>query len=1014
MIQIFISFMIVALLMPLVMKWLGREGFFVAALVPLAGLIWTIAQAPAVLDGHFPQQSMTWVSQLGLVADFRLDTLSWIMALLVNGVGALVLIYCARYFSRKASGLGRFAGFFVAFAGAMFGLVTTDNTLIMYTMWELTTVFSFLLIGHYRDRRASRRAAMEAIIVTTAGGLAMLGGIILLGSLPGGSYSFTELVNAGANGTLLDGAPVGIGAGYVSTALFLILIGALSKSAIFPFHFWLPAAMAAPTPTSAYLHAAAMVKAGVYLVARLAPGFADEVAWDWVIIPAGLLTMVLGGYRALRQNDTKLILAYGTVSQLGFMMVLVGYGTAEVALAGLSVLTAHALFKSCLFLVVGIIDWTAGTRDLRELSGIGRRKPLLAIAGAFGVLSMAGIPPFAGYVGKEAALHALTLGGTKDLVVAWIIVLGSVLTLAYGLRFWWGCFWDKPGVAPTELKNRSRIINTPPVLLAGASLLLGLFPSWWEGLLINHANQNPGEPGHLTLWAGFGLPVVMTGIIIVGGIILFALRRPIETVQRRVAVPFSAEGAYRRIVVNLELFAVDVTARTQSGSQPMYLSITLVVAALAGTTALVLGGTNLDLEYRWFDTVWQVPVVTIGAISALLAARARRRLKAVLLLSLSGYCVALIYELHGAPDLAVTQVLVETITLVVLVLVLRRLPAYFSNRPMAASRWTRAGLGAIVGICVAGFAFFAANARHHEPISSSFADEAYEFGYGKNIVNVTLVDIRAWDTMGEISVLVACAIGVASLLFIRDRKAKIDPLRNIARPGTKNSVWRLKEDEKSQALLIRSREDAMQAEYAEAHHVLEPGRRKLWLPAANTLAVQRRSVILEVGTRLVYHTMLIGSLFLLFAGHNLPGGGFAGGLLAGIALVMRYLAGGRYELGAALPLHPGILMGTGLSVATLAALGPIFFGGTTLQSAVFEFTLPAFGDVKFATAVIFDIGVYLVVVGLVLEILRSMGAEIDRHGEVEGLDDEGIDVPTPQHDTRMEEVTRRDAKESLS
>ncbi|AZN30202.1 Na+/H+ antiporter subunit A [Flaviflexus salsibiostraticola] len=1007
MIELLIAFGVVALAMPAVMKWLGREGFFVAALVPLAGFVWTVAQGPAVLEGSYPQQTLTWVPELGLAGDFRLDTLSWVMSLLVTGIGALVLIYSARYFSRTASGLGRFAAFFVAFAGAMFGLVTTDNTLIMYIMWELTTVFSFLLIGHYRDRRASRRAAMEAIIVTTAGGLAMLGGIILLGELPSGSYSFTDLVSAASAGTLLDGAPAGVGTGYVTTAVVLLLLGALSKSAIFPFHFWLPAAMAAPTPTSAYLHAAAMVKAGVYLVARLAPGFAQMDVWLWIIIPAGLFTMLLGGYRALRQNDTKLVLAYGTVSQLGFMLVLVGYGTAEVALAGLAVLTAHALFKSALFLSVGIVDWMTGTRDLRELSGIGRRRPLLAAAAGFAVLSMAGIPPFAGYVGKEAALHALTYGGTLDLVVAWTIVLGSILTLAYGLRFWWGCFWDKPGVEPTELKNRSAIIIIPPVILAAASLILGLLPSWWESLLIGHADLYPGESGHLTLWAGFGLAVVMTGSIIVGGIILFAVRKPFEKVQRRAAVPFSAEGAYRRIVVGLEHFAGDVTARVQSGSQPMYLSIILATAALAGTGALVFGDTAVDLDYRWYDTAFQVPVVIIACVSAVLAARARRRLKAVLLLSISGYSVALIYELHGAPDLALTQVLVETITLFVFVLVLRRLPAYFSNRPMATSRWFRAGLGIVVGACVGAFAFFAANARQHPPVSSYFPSEAYDFGYGKNIVNVALVDMRAWDTMGEISVVAACAIGVASLLFIRDRQGRIDPRRNIAKPDTKYRVWlRPQEDDQ-----IRRAAEQLDAQLQE-RQVRVPGRNRRWLPAASTLATPRRSVIFEVGTRLIYHTMLMGSLFLLFSGHNLPGGGFAGGLLAGIALTMRYLAGGRYELGAAMPLHPGILMGSGLMVATLSGLAPIILGGTTLESAKFDLVMPIFGEVKFATAIIFDVGVYLVVVGLVLEILRSLGAEVDRHGELEGLDDDGSVVPTPKDDRRKEAVTLREAKES--
>lgn len=1009
MIQLLAAFAVVALAMPVVTRWLGRQGFFVAAIVPLVGFAWTAAQGPAVLAGDYPTQTLTWVPELGLAGDFRLDTLAWVMALLVTGIGALVLIYSARYFARKANGLGRFSAYFVAFAGAMFGLVTTDNTLMMYVMWELTTVFSFLLIGHYRDQRASRRAAMEAIIVTTAGGLAMLGGIILLGELPGGSYSFIELVNAGANGTLLDGSPAWAGEGYVATAIALLLVGALSKSAIIPFHFWLPAAMAAPTPTSAYLHAAAMVKAGVYLVARLAPGYAELDIWTWLIIPAGLFTMVLGGYRALRQNDTKLVLAYGTVSQLGFMMVLVGYGTAEVALAGLAVLTAHALFKSCLFLCVGIVDWMTGTRDLRVLSGIGRRRPVLATASGIAVLSMAGIPPFAGYVGKEAALHALTHGDTTDMIVAWVIVIGSVLTLAYGLRFWWGCFWDKPGVEPTVLKNRSGIIMAPPILLAGASLGLGLFPGWWESLLKGHANLNPGEPGHLALWAGFGLAVVMTGLVIVGGLLLFALRKPFEAAQKKVAVPFSAEDAYRRIVVGLENVAGDVTARVQSGSQPMYLTMILSTAALAGTGALFFGDTAVERNFRWFDTVYQVPVVAVAFIAAVFAARARRRLKAVLLLSISGYCVALIYVLHGAPDLALTQLLVETVTLVVFVLVLRRLPAYFSNRPAATSHWFRAGLGTVVGLCVGGFAFFAANARTHVPVSADFASEAYDFGYGQNIVNVTLVDIRAWDTMGEISVVVACAIGVASLLFIRDRRGRIDSFRNIARPNASYRVWRRREDEDVRHMLVQHT-----AARQQETHVRAPGRNQLWLPGARTLAIQRRSVIFEVGTRLVYHTMLIGSLFLLFSGHNLPGGGFAGGLLAGIALTLRYLAGGRYELGAAMPIHPGVLMGAGLMLATTVALVPIALGGSTLQSAMFELTMPVFGEVKFATAVIFDIGVYLVVVGLVLEILRSLGAEIDRHGEIEGLDDDGSVSPTPRADQRKEAMRSREAKEGIS
>lgn len=1006
MIQLLIAFMVAALVVPYVMKVAGRDGFNLAATVPLAGLIWTISQGPAVLEGRYPVQEFQWVPGLDITFDFKMDVLSWVMALLVNGVGFFVLVYCSRYFSRSASGLGRFAGFFLAFAGSMFGLVTTDNTLMMYVMWELTTVFSFLLIGHYRDRRPSRRAAMEAIIVTTFGGLAMLGGIIILGELPGGSYNFTELVDAAKNGTILvtDGAGSGAPHGILVAGIVLVLLGALSKSAIFPFHFWLPAAMAAPTPTSAYLHAAAMVKAGVYLVARLAPGFADETVWRAIIIPAGLLTMIIGGYRALRQYDTKLILAFGTVSQLGFLMVLVGHGASAVALAGLALVISHALFKACLFLCVGIVDWATGTRDLRELSGVGKARPLLALAAGIAIASMAGIPPTAGFVGKEAALHALTHSGdTTDMVIAWIIVLGSVLTLAYGLRFWWGCFSSKPGVEPTELKNKSRVIIISPAILALMSLGLGLVPAWWESLIYEYAATYPGESGHLTLWGGFGLPVIMTIIVIAVGLVLFVAKAPIERLQKKIALPFTAEGGYRKIVEGVELFSDDVTSRTQSGSQPMYLTLAFLTMVLGGGAALLLGGTDMEINYRWWDSWAQVPVVIVASIAALLAARSRRRLKAVLLVGVVGYAVALVYEIQGAPDLALTQVLVETITLIVFVLVLRRLPAYFSNRPMVASRWFRALLGAAAGVAVALFAFFAANSRQETPISMTFADEAYQYGYGKNIVNVTLVDIRAWDTMGEISVVVACAIGVASLLFIRDRKGRIDSLRNLPRADRGNTVWRRPTE--NQPTMVPSASDDDMAK------VREPGRNLRWLPGARTLAVPSRSVVFEVGTRLIYHTLVIGSLFFLFSGHNQPGGGFAGGLTAGLALAVRYLAGGRYELGAAMPLHPGYIMGTGLFTATTSALVPIIFGGATLQTTVFDFTLPGFGPVHLATAIVFDVGVYLIVVGLVLDILRSLGAEVDRHGEIEGMDDDGARTPEPQEDRRRTTVEAIDSKE---
>ncbi|MDY5585335.1 MAG: proton-conducting transporter membrane subunit, partial [Arcanobacterium sp.] len=408
-------FIVAAFCAPLIMRF-GRLGFLALAAVPAAAFCYLLTFAGDVLAGNFHRESFPWVPELGFIIDVRLDHLSWVMGLIVSGVGALVLVYCSRYFSASAQGINRFAAVFVAFSGAMLGLVTTDNTLALYLFWELTTIFSFLLIGHSSDRAASRRAALQAIIVTTSGGLAMLGGIIILGQIPGGSYSISELITAAKTGTL-GVAPIlaqSTSQTVLTAAVVLILFGALSKSALIPFHFWLPAAMAAPTPVSAYLHAAAMVKAGVYLVARFAPGFSGYAAWHYIILGFGLYTMLLGGYRALRQNDLKLVLAFGTVSQLGLLMVLVGYDTKATMLAGLTLLIAHALFKSTLFLAVGFIDWATGTRDLRMLSGMGRKMPSLAVFTTIAAASMMGLPPLAGFVAKEAALHALIDGEGLD------------------------------------------------------------------------------------------------------------------------------------------------------------------------------------------------------------------------------------------------------------------------------------------------------------------------------------------------------------------------------------------------------------------------------------------------------------------------------------------------------------------------------------------------------------------------------------------------------------------------
>lgn len=945
---------------PVLTRRLDRRAFRVLALVPTVAFVWILAQSATVAGFGAVEETHAWVPSLGLELSFRLTTLSWLMSLLVTGVGSLVLFYCAYYFRDGDRDVPRFSGVLVAFAGAMLGLILADDLLLLYVFWELTTVFSYLLIGHNPERKANRRAAMQALIVTTFGGLAMLVGLIVIGEAAG-----TYRISA-----VLDDPPTGTA---VTVAIVLVLIGAVSKSALVPFHFWLPGAMAAPTPVSAYLHAAAMVKAGVYLIALFAPAFADVVTWRPLLLTLGAVTMVLGGWRALRQHDLKLLLAYGTVSQLGFLVVLAGVGTRSAALADVAMIATHALFKATLFLVVGIVDRNAGTRDLRELSGMRRRMPVVFWAAAIATASMAALPPTSGFVTKETAYSALVdIAETGDgtglgPVAGWLVVaaltLGSVLTVAYSARFLWGAFGDKPGVAePAPKRELPAGFAAPVVLLAIPCVALGLLGAAETTLLEPYADQfAPGvHHASLALWHGFTLALVPSLISIVGGLLLFWRRDRVEGLQARWQPRLDAERSYRTIMRGVDRLAVEVTGTTQRGSLPTYLAVILIVVVAVPGGALMANRVWSD-QAHWWDTPAQAVVAMLMIIAAVLTARSRRRLKAVVLAGVVGYGMAMLFMLHGAPDLALTQVLVETVTLVVFVLVLRRLPPYFSDRPLTGWRWWRLAIGVVVGLTMAGFAFAAGGARTATPVGESFAEPAVSYGGGKNIVNVTLVDIRAWDTMGEISVLVVAATGVASLIFLitgRTGRWRPDDAIAGARATTRSS--------------------------GRAH-------RNTWLRAGKTLAPDRRSILFEVVTRLAFHTIIVFSLYLLFSGHNMPGGGFAGGLVAGLALMVRYLAGGRHELDEAAPVDAGLVLGSGLFVATGAGLIPLLAGGDVLQSAIVDLHLPLLGDVHLVTSLFFDIGVYLVVVGLMLDVLRSLGGGIDRMGE----DDAGPDDTDP-------------------
>ncbi|AOP55362.1 Na(+) H(+) antiporter subunit A [Brevibacterium aurantiacum] len=957
---------------PLV-KLLGRNGFFFLALVPLAGLILSLAKVPDIFGaaGAPWVESMGWLPALGLDGIFRLDELSWIMSLLVTGVGALVFVYCARYFPPDEPGLARFAAVFMAFAGMMYGLVLADELLMLYLFWEGTTVFSYLLIGHSQSRRRSRQAALQALIVTTAGGLAMLVGMILLMSVTG----------TGQISTLMERASLGMDTGpVIVTAVILILVGAVSKSALIPFHFWLPGAMAAPTPVSAYLHAAAMVKAGIYLILRLAPGYHTLPGWSEVLLTLGLLTMFIGGWQALKQTDLKLLLAFGTVSQLGFLTTLASFGTPDITKAALALLIAHALFKACLFLCVGIIDHRAGTRDLTKLSGGWKAFPVVAVCATIAAASMSGLPPLLGFAAKEAVYSTLLASGDKAAIIALVgVMIGSMLTVAYSARFVWGAFSSKDGVDDIARRDEKITLIISPVMLTVLTVALGpavgLVDGYFEAWTSTLPVIDPGDGDyHLALWHGFEPALALSAVTIAVGLGLFFVRDSFAKVQSTLPSGLDFHDLYRRMISSMEKLALWVTSRTQRGSLPFYQSVVYLVL-VAGLGLAIITNDTWNIEFDLFNTPLDFIVAAVLIVVAVAATRAKKRFTAVVVTGISGYAMVAYFAFVGAPDLALTQVLVETITIVVFVLVLRRLPARIGQSTGRFTPAWRAIIGGGVGVTMMLVVLIAAGARVSEPVSVDFGQLAYEMGHGKNIVNVTLVDIRVWDTLGELSVLVAAGTGIAGLIFVRGREGHLH--RFVSRRDGTELQGRVRfqpvPEEISDYHAPARRHDPEREDVTQ--------RRVSWLIAGRTLAPRNRSIILEVTARLVFHAVLIFSLYLLFAGHNDPGGGFAGGLVAGLALVVRYLAGGKFELAEAARFTPSGLLGTGMILAVLTGIGGWFWGDAVFKSVYFEGDIPVLGHLSFGTSTFFDIGVYLIVVGLMLDILRSLGAEVDLHQE---------------------------------
>ena len=737
----------------------------------------------------------------------------------------------------------------------------------------------------------------------------------------------------------------------------LVLVGALAKSAIVPLHFWLPGAMAAPTPVSAYLHAAAMVKAGVYLVARMTPGFADAPPWRPMVVTLGVLTVILAGWRAVREYDLKLILAFGTVSQLGFITVMVGAGGSDLMLAGLALLCAHAMFKAALFMVVGIIDHATGTRDIRRLAWLGHASlPLLFIAAA---------PPQAWRRCRRSSASSRRKPTTKPFctVSHWAMQHRSCWRGSSRVRCsppctaFASCGAHSPERADPNPASGSakctlslRHSSPRPPSLPRQACCWGCGRRRWTRALQTYADTVPGGADYeLALWHGFGLPLLLSVLVLAIGTAAFLGRARLRR-TRLVYLPLgNADRIYDAVIRGADVLSVRLTGTTQRGSIPATQAMILATLAVVPVVALALGARDRP-EFALWGSPIQVIVGVLILAAAVGATVMRNRLAAVLLVGVTGYGCGTIFAFHGAPDLALTQFLVETLTLIIFVLVLRTLPAESDRSRMRKHRLPRAALALAVGASVTTLAVFAMAARTGVPIAALLPDAAYYRGHGANTVNVLLVDIRAWDTLGEISVLLVAATGVASMVF-RHRRFGAAP--RVA--------------------------DAGQLDIAPTTAIaISPAAGDVtWLRGSELRDPRHRSLVLEVATRMIFPLIMVLSAYFFFAGHNTPGGGFAGGLTAGLALVLRYLAGGRYELGETLPLDAGKILGVGLALSAGTAVASLLLGAPVLSSAVLQFDIPVLGTVKLVTALFFDLGVYLIVVGLVLDVLRSLGARVD-------------------------------------
>ena len=915
-------------LLPGLMIRAGRDACAaIAGSVTLMALVLLALNAPAVLSGEVVQARIRWLPSLGLNANFFLDGLGLLFAGLILGIGLLIIFY-ARFYLSKSDKMGPFYTYILLFQGAMVGIVLSDNILLLLIFWELTSLSSFLLIGYWKHLPQGRQGARMALAVTGGGGLCLIAGMLILGGIVG-SYDLTVILE---NKDLIQTSD------WYLPALVLILLGAFTKSAQFPFHFWLPHAMAAPTPVSAYLHSATMVKAGLFLMARLWPVLAGTLEWFWIVSTAGLITMVMAAKIAFFKDDLKAVLAFSTVSHLGLITMLLGFGTKAAATVAVFHIINHASFKAALFMVAGIVDHEAHTRDLHRLGGLRHLMPITFAIALVASLSMAGIPPLNGFLSKELMLeeaaHTVWL---TPWAMGLLATIGALFSVAYSFRFLvHGFFGPVRDDYPHMPHDPGPGLWGAPAGLAVLVVVGGLFPMAAVAWLVDAAaGAVTGEPVavKITHWHGLQATALWMSLAAIGGgLVVLGCYPRLRTIWDAAPRP-EAKRIFDGLIEALAALARAVTDLVHNGSFSR--AVAAAVLAIAGASLWAfLGGShavgtrNLMPVNAVSLTIWAILVIAALSVPFL----HRERVVALVLTGVVGLLIAPLFAFFSAPDLALTQISVEVVTILLMLLALNFLPKTTPDESGASRRLADAGIAAVAGLGIGWLAWaMLTRAPAFEPISHFHLAQSKPGAGGTNAVNTIIVDFRGYDTFGEIIVL-----GIAALVIF----------------ALSETLLRSPAVTRRLASLPRDREDG-----------------------------ERHPMMLVVATRLLLPMAMMVGVYFYLRGHNLPGGGFVGGLIFAIAYLMQYMASG-HEWSQARQRHDHhLLIGWGVLVAALTGVGAWLAGLPFLTSGFEYINLWPLEEFELASAAFFDLGVFLCVLGAVLLALASLSRLALRTGE---------------------------------